>query len=100
MSTGQLDANEATGFTLDRFNNPNGAIYMNPGYYNIPSGLDFNTSFSFLVWVKVLAFNPYSRVIDCGNGPNADNIIITLSLNNQTPQIPYSQIVKGAVSST
>jgi hypothetical protein len=96
MSLGPLDANETIGFTQDRFNNPNGAVYMNPGYYYIPSGLDFNTSFSFLVWVKVLAFNPYSRVIDCGNGPSADNIIVSLA--NGNTQKPYTMIYRGGGS--
>ena len=40
---GSSDMATATiGFTNDRFNNPNAALYMNPGYYIIPGGLDFN----------------------------------------------------------
>lgn len=94
MTTGPLDANETIGFTLDRFNNPNGAIYMNPGYYVLPPSVYFYSTFSFLVWVKVLVFNPWSRIIDCGNGPDADNIIVVISYD--TTQIPYTQIYQLA----
>lgn len=65
LSPGQLDASETVGFTQDRFNNTNGSIFMNPGYYTLPPGIYFGSQYSFLVWVKVIAFNNYSRVIDC-----------------------------------
>lgn len=79
MSPGALDAGESIGFTRDRFNTINGAIYMNPGYYTIPPGIYFNNSFSFLVWVKAFKFAPWSRIIDFGNGPAQDNIVVSLS---------------------
>lgn len=64
LSPGQLDASETVGFTQDRFNNTNGSIFMT-GYYTLPPGIYFGSQYSFLVWVKVIAFNNYSRVIDC-----------------------------------
>ena len=90
LTTGPLDAGETIGFAQDRFNNPNGAIYTNPGYYVISGGLDFNFTFSFLVWVKAFNFASWSRVLDCGNGPNSNNIIIGLS--NGNPNKPYTEI--------
>ena len=93
MITGPLEANETIGFTKDRFKNPNGAIYMNPGYYMLPPGVYFSNSFSFLAWVKVFAFNPWSRVIDCGNGAPSDNFILSLSMSNQAK--PYTAILRG-----
>lgn len=96
LSPGQLNASEIVGFTQDRFNNTDGSIYMNPGYYSLPPGYYFNSTFSFLAWVKVLAFNPYSRVIDCGNGPFSDNVIVILS--SGTSKIPYTKMYRGSLA--
>ena len=98
MSPGTLDASESIGFTQDRFNNRNGAIYMNPGYYILPPGIYFNNRFSFLVWAKAFKLVLWSRFIDCGNGPKSDNIAIILSRNNTFDRIPCVQIYRGAVA--
>ena len=90
MTTGSLEAGETIGFVQDRFNNTNGAIFTNPGYYILPPGIYFYTTFSFLVWVKVFEFTAWSRIIDCGNGPNSDNILVSLSYVDYA--IPYTQI--------
>ena len=93
MTTGPLDAGETIGFSRDRFKNPNGAICMNPGYYILPTAIYFTNSFSFLAWVKVFAFNSWSRVIDCGNGAPSDNFVLSLSYSNQAK--PYTSIIRG-----
>ena len=93
MTAGSLSVNETIGFTNDRFNNPNGAIFMNPGYYMIPPGIYFNSSYSILIWVKLLAYASFSRVIDCGNGQYSNNIIICLS---DSGNLPYTQIIQGS----
>lgn len=90
MATGPLDAGETIGFTKDRFNNPNGAVYTNLCYYMIPPGFYLNTTYSFLIWVKVIAFSLYARIIDCGNGPQSDNIIFSFS--NEYSHIPFTEI--------
>lgn len=91
LTTGPLDAGETIGFANDRFNNPNGSIYMNPGYYTISGGLDFNLTFTFLIWVKAFSFPSWGRILDCGNGPESDNIIAGLA-TNAGPNKPYAQI--------
>lgn len=93
MATGPLDAGETIGFTKDRFNNPNGAVYTNLCYYMIPPGFYLNTTYSFLIWVKVIAFSLYARIIDCGNGPQSDNIIFSFS--NEYSHIPFTEIFWG-----
>ena len=76
---------------LDRFNKPNGAIYINPGFYSLPPGFYFDTSFSFLVWIKVLNFTNWGRIIDLGNF-YSDNIILSYSFSDS--HIPYIQIFR------
>jgi hypothetical protein len=99
MSIGQLRKSDTVGFTQDRFNNPNGAIYMNPGYYILPPGIYFNNSFTFLVWVKILSFGSYARIIDCGNGPYSNNVVVSYSFGGS--KVPYTQIfVQGDTTGT
>ena len=98
MSPGALEAGESVGFTQDRFNNPTGAIIMNPGFYILPPGFYFNNSYSFLIWAKVLNFLPWSCIMDCGSGPGSDNILIVLSRTNAYSQIPYTQMFRGSIS--
>lgn len=59
----------------------------------IPPGFHFNTTYSFLIWVKVLVFSLYGRIIDCGNGPQSDIIIVSFS--NQYSHIPFTEIFRG-----
>ena len=97
MIPGTLDAGESIGFTQDRFNNPNGAIFMNPGYYILPPGIYFNNTFSFLVWSKILVFVPYSRIIDCGNGSNLDNFVVSFLYSSNFTL--YTSIYRGSAVS-
>ena len=86
-----LNVYDMIGYDLDRFQNPNGAIYMNPGFYSLPPGFYFDTSFSFLVWIKVLNFTNWGRIIDFGNF-YSDNIILSYSFSDS--HIPYIQIFR------
>ena len=97
ITTGPLNTNEKIGFSLDRFNNANGSIFMNPGYFILPPGIYFYNSFSFLVWVKVITYDGMSRIIDCGgNGSASDNILIAIS-DGTTFTRPYSKIYRNDV---
>jgi hypothetical protein len=45
---------------------------------NVPSGIYFaSNNFSFSAWVYFRQFVNWYRVIDFGNGPNQDNILLT-----------------------
>lgn len=61
-----------TNLTNDRFGNPNSALDLESGYYQVPSGTYFNGLFSIIAWVYLRTFQIYSRLIDFS--PN--NIII------------------------
>lgn len=93
ITTGPLKANETIGFTEDRFNNSNGAIFTDPGYYILPPDVYFSNSFSFLIWVKIIAYSSWARIIDCGNGGPSDNIVIGFSQNLN--HIPHAEIYNG-----
>ena len=48
------------------------------GYGEFPSGKYFNPSgFTYMIWVKVLSYNYWQRIIDFGNGAPLDNVILT-----------------------
>ena len=96
LTTAPLDVNETIGFAQDRFNNTNGSIYMNPGYYAISGGLDFNFTFSFLVWVKAFKFVAWQRVFDCTNGQGSEKIL--LGISGGTPNKPLAAIFNGTVT--
>jgi hypothetical protein len=73
----------STSFVADRFGNVNSALALNGGWTQIPQGIYFNTSeFTVSVWVYPMSVGSYSRIIDFGNGPNADNIIFSLTQSN------------------
>jgi hypothetical protein len=66
-------------FAPNRFNDSNVALSLSNGYYQVPSGVYFNSSYTVMAWVYVRAYNSWSRLIDFGIGNNNNNIIIALS---------------------
>ncbi len=80
-----------TSFTTDRFGNANSALALNSGWTQVPSGVYFNTpQFTISVWVYPQQVGYWSRVIDFGNGPNQDNVLMSLSNGNSLQ--PYIAI--------
>lgn len=67
-------------FEADRFNNSNGALYINNGYLKVPKGYYFSpTDFTIMLWVKVVAITENARILDFGNGANSDNVFLSIS---------------------
>jgi hypothetical protein len=60
--------------TLDRFNSSYSALSLRNGYLDMPSGVYFNSSLSVLAWVNVRNYPNWARIIECGNGPNKQNV--------------------------
>jgi hypothetical protein len=57
-----------------------GSFDGSDNYIQLPSGVYFNGgSFTISAWVYPTAFNSWSRVIDFGNGPNADNVLLAIT---------------------
>lgn len=65
----------------NRFNVANSSVLVrNSGFLSMIADAEmFNGSFSFLVWVKSIKTNLWPRIFDCGNGKDADNIVILFS---------------------
>lgn len=64
-----------------------GSFNGSDDYIQLPSGVYFNGgSFTISAWVYPTAFNSWSRVIDFGNGPNTDNVL--LAITNGTSGMP------------
>jgi hypothetical protein len=69
-----------TAFTYNRFGQSNTAISLLNGYYRLPPGVYFSgTQLTIMAWVRVRNFRFYSRLIDFGNGPENENIVVALS---------------------
>lgn len=82
------------GLDSDRYGNLQSSLSMSTGYYSIPPGMYFNGAFSVLAWVKIKSIGVYSRLIDCGNGMAADNVI--LGLTNSSSGRPFIKVFNGA----
>ena len=65
-------------FTYDRFCSLNSAIYFNRGYLQVPTGVYFSGDFTVTAWIYLKSYQYYSRIIDFGNEPNNDNIILAM----------------------
>lgn len=52
-------------------------------YVQLPAGVWFNGDFTVESWVYINNYNYWSRLIDFGNGPGSDNVLVALS-NGET----------------
>ena len=78
----------------DRFGRSNSALSLQSGYYRVPAGVYFNgTQLTIMAWVKVKNHQINSRLIDFGNGPWKENIVLTLSTG--TNGKPYLFLQSG-----
>lgn len=66
-------------------------------FVQAPAATYFTGDFTVMAWVYVRNYNNWSRVIDFGNGPNSDNILLALS--NSTTGRPNLHIFNGESSS-
>jgi len=83
-----------TNFTFDRFYNLNSALALNGGWTRVPSGIYFDTpEFTISVWIYPQQVGYGSRILDFGNGPSADNIVLAISLKDSLKD--YFQIFSG-----
>ena len=85
--------------TTDRFGNAGQALQFNGtnGYIDVPDGVYFTGGdFTVSAWVRVAAYNSWSRLFDFGNGAQSNNVI--LSVSNTTTGKPAGDIYVGAAS--
>jgi hypothetical protein len=67
--------------TTDRFGNLNSALSLTSGYMQAPTGQYFSENFSITAWCLYRAILDYERILDFGNGPYKDNVILGLWIN-------------------
>ena len=80
--------------TTDRFGQSNSALSLTNGYYKVPPGVYFSgQQFSLMVWLKVRSTKVNSRLIDFGNGPSNENIVLILS--KESTGKPYLYLQSG-----
>jgi arabinan endo-1,5-alpha-L-arabinosidase len=84
--------------TMDRFGKAQSAISLNYGYYKLPSGVYFNSDFSFLAWVKLKEITHWARILDVSNLGPVDNVIFAFN-QERTGGIHYSSIIGTVWSS-
>lgn len=75
----------------DRFGNPSSAIYFNSSFCQVQSGRYFNSQyFTISAWVNVVKYTPWARILDFGNGQEQDNVVLTISNDNDLyPAVAY-----------
>ncbi|MFN6379480.1 MAG: LamG-like jellyroll fold domain-containing protein, partial [Flavobacteriales bacterium] len=86
---------------LNRFDEPSGALRLNGtnGFIDAPDGDYFgNGSFSVSAWLRPVAFNSWSRIMDFGIGQGNQNVL--LAATNGTVGRPAIQTYNGTTPST
>ncbi len=84
-----------TSFSVDRFDRVNSALALNGSFTRVPLGVYFDTlELSISVWIYPMNVSSYSRIIDFGKGPSADNLVLALSSKNTSR--PYFEFYSGA----
>ena len=69
-------------FVMDRFGNPNSAIYLNKSFLQVPTGVYFDGDFTITAWINLKSFNSLATIIDFGNGSSKNNIVLGMALIN------------------
>lgn len=73
-----MAAGGSVSLSQDKFGNINGSIFLNNGYYQVPSGIYFDGSFSILAWVKLNSKVSGMKLIDFSNGNGVNTVAIQL----------------------
>jgi hypothetical protein len=80
ISSAHMTQGDLTVFTHDIYGNQNSALALNGGWIQVPSGIYFNAAeFTISAWILPKDVGYYARLIDFGNGPDNDNIILSIS---------------------
>lgn len=65
----------------------NSYIWLNWGYLSAPAGVYFSGDFSVSVWIYVINFSVWERIIDFGNGAGGNNVLIFTGTDTVTGYI-------------
>jgi hypothetical protein len=85
-----------TSFVTDRFGNADSALALNGGWTQVPSGMYFDSpQFTITAWIYPQTFGFCSRVIDFGNGPASDNILLAFECGSSL--LPAFGLYSGSI---
>ena len=93
ISTAHLYDGVNAYLTHDRFGYKYLALRLSLGYYCVPPGVYFNSSFTASVWVNVKSYTKYARVFDFSEYGYNDNVVFVLFRNGITAS--YFSILYG-----
>jgi hypothetical protein len=65
-------------FTTDRLNQHSSSLLLNSGYLLLPASTYFSGDMTVSVWVKPKSIASLARIVDCGNGANSYNVLMSL----------------------
>jgi hypothetical protein len=95
IGSAHMTQGSLTSFTDDSFACPNSALALNGGWTQVPTGIYFDTpEFTISAWVYPMNIGSYCRLIDFGNGPELDNIILRLD-SGSTTAVPALKMYNG-----
>jgi hypothetical protein len=103
IGSAHMTQGSLTTFVPDRFGHPNSALNLNGGWTQVPAGNYFNSpAFTISAWVYPQQVGLYARVIDFGDGPGPENVILAIATENATTPlveiISLNNIVTKTVS--
>lgn len=65
-------------YVNDRLNRNFSAVYLNYGYFKMPTGIYFNGDFSVTIWAKILGYTTWSRFFEISDGTTRDRVLFVL----------------------
>ena len=79
MQKKSINQSVSCDYVNDRFNRKESALFINWGYISVPAGIYFYGDFTISVWFKLDQMNANARILDFGNAPNSNNIILAFT---------------------
>jgi len=72
---------QTTVLPLRAHSGPGYAVAFNgsPAYLEVPAANWFSGDLTIEAWVYMRSYNFYSRLLDFGNGPTSDNVLVALT---------------------
>jgi len=72
---------------INGFDGKKSAISLNNGYLEAPNGIYFGSSFTLIVWIKLIQINNSTILFDFGNEENLDSVLICISNSDVTVKV-------------
>jgi hypothetical protein len=101
VGSANMTQGNLTTFIVDRFGNQNSALALNGGWTQVPAGIYFDTpEFTISAWIMPQQVGSWARLIDFGNGPGQDAIVLSLDSSNNNRPFGYLSPISLAIYSS